>query len=259
MMGVVEAIPLVACICFPPGTVNTQITRVVGLLTYFLVVDFPDKSHMSWRFLSEDEAAFIIRRLNIDRDDAVPGDSSLREFLRHGVDMRLWCYGLIFSCPMAVMYAITFSLPLILGNGMGAGSETSIGTDRSFLLMNGAGSIIGLALMGLLKGNGWRYYGVFLATSTTNASVTACMTWQSNNIRGQWKRALSSAIMVGTGASEAWPAVWSFGVRMRRPIPPAPMPPSLTGLVTACFICANREADRNAKVLGESPNIRYTL
>ncbi|EAU30209.1 predicted protein [Aspergillus terreus NIH2624] len=52
-----------------------QITGVVGLLTYFLVVEFPDKCHKSWRFLSEDEAAFIIRRLNIDRDDAVPGDS----------------------------------------------------------------------------------------------------------------------------------------------------------------------------------------
>lgn len=124
---------------------------------------------------------------------------------------------------MAVMYAITFFLPLILRNGMGysVGASQALCAppyvaagilmltqgwlgdkyrNRSIiLLVNGVGSIIGLALMGFLQGNGVRYFGVFLATSTTNASVTACMTWQSNNIRGQWKRALSSAIMVGMG------------------------------------------------------------
>ena len=44
-----------------------------------------------------------------------------------------------------------------------------------------------------------RYFGVFIAVSACNANVPAVLTWQANNIRGQWKRALCSATLVGFG------------------------------------------------------------
>jgi heme A synthase len=46
---------------------------------------------------------------------------------------------------------------------------------------------------------GARYFGVFLATTAANANVPCVLTWQANNIRGQWKRALCSATLVGFG------------------------------------------------------------
>lgn len=46
---------------------------------------------------------------------------------------------------------------------------------------------------------GVRYFGVFLATTACNANVPCVLTWQANNIRGQWKRALCSATLVGFG------------------------------------------------------------
>ena len=44
-----------------------------------------------------------------------------------------------------------------------------------------------------------RYFGVFLTTAGVNANVPATMSYQTNNIRGQWKRAFCSATLVGFG------------------------------------------------------------
>ena len=58
---------------------------------------------------------------------------------------------------------------------------------------------IGLPLLGFAKSHAVRYFGVFLAVIAANANVPCLMTWQANNIRGQWKRALCSATLVGAG------------------------------------------------------------
>jgi MFS family permease len=41
---------------------------------------------------------------------------------------------------------------------------------------------------------------VFLATIACNATVPALLTYQANNVRGQWKRAFTSATLIGGGA-----------------------------------------------------------
>ena len=58
---------------------------------------------------------------------------------------------------------------------------------------------LGLPLLGFAKSNGVRYFGVFIATIACNANVPCVLTYQANNIRGQWKRALCSATLVGAG------------------------------------------------------------
>lgn len=59
--------------------------------------------------------------------------------------------------------------------------------------------IIGLPIMGWHPSAAVRYFGVFLVTAGANSNVPAVMTYQANNIRGQWKRAFCSATMVGFG------------------------------------------------------------
>jgi hypothetical protein len=59
--------------------------------------------------------------------------------------------------------------------------------------------LLGLPLLGFAKNNGVRYFGVFLATIGCNANIPCVLTYQANNIRGQWKRALCSATLVGAG------------------------------------------------------------
>lgn len=68
-----------------------------------------------------------------------------------------------------------------------------------FIIFNAVLGIIGLPLLGFAHNNGVRYFGVFLATIACNANVPTVLTFQANNIRGQWKRALASATLVGAG------------------------------------------------------------
>lgn len=46
--------------------------------------------------------------------------------------------------------------------------------------------IIGLPIMGFAHAPGVRYFGVFLATAGCNGNVPLVLTYQANNIRGQW-------------------------------------------------------------------------
>jgi len=65
------------------------------------------------------------------------------------------------------------------------------------IIFNAILGLIGLPLLGYAHNNAIRYLGVFLATISGNANIPAILTYQGNNIRGQWKRALCSATLVG--------------------------------------------------------------
>ena len=64
---------------------------------------------------------------------------------------------------------------------------------------NAAMALMGLALVGFHGNARVRYLGVFFATAGANANVPVTASYQANNIRGQWKRALCSATLVGAG------------------------------------------------------------
>lgn len=59
--------------------------------------------------------------------------------------------------------------------------------------------LIGLPIMGFHKKASVQYFGVFLTTAGANSNIPAAMSYQANNIRGQWKRAFCSATLVGFG------------------------------------------------------------
>ena len=72
------------------------ISCLVALLGAWLLIDFPEKGHKCWRFLSVDECAFIIRRVNKDRGDALPEAFTLGRFLRPALDLKIWGFAVIF-------------------------------------------------------------------------------------------------------------------------------------------------------------------
>ncbi|CAI7595445.1 unnamed protein product [Penicillium discolor] len=195
----------------------------VGVLTILFLVDFPDRAYKSWRFLSEKECAFIVRRINRDRADGDAEPFSLKRFLAPSLDMKIWGFAMIFFCITTNTYAISYFLPIILRQGMGYGVAASqclvappFGLAAILMLItswlgdkyrmrgpilafNALIGIIGLPIMGFAENNAVRYFGVFLAVAGSNANVPASMAYQANNIRGQWTRALSSATLVGFG------------------------------------------------------------
>lgn len=59
--------------------------------------------------------------------------------------------------------------------------------------------IIGLVVMTWGGSPGVQYFGIFLVVASANANVPTLNAFQANNIRGQWKRAFSSASLVCGG------------------------------------------------------------
>lgn len=199
------------------------ITCVLGIAGYWLLVDFPDSKRKSWSFLKEKEKAWICARVNADRGDAKVLPFSLGNFLRAGLDWKIWAYAMIFFGTTTITYALAFFLPIILTLNMGFDVGTAqclVAPPYAFagmvmfglawysdkyrhrgavIVINMLLCVIGLPIMGFAKSAAVRYFGVFLVTAGANSNVPAAMSYQANNIRGQWKRAFCSATLVGFG------------------------------------------------------------
>lgn len=72
------------------------VTCVIGAAGFIFLVDFPEKAHKAWGFLSEKETAFILRRINRDRQDAEPEKFSFRRFLKPASDLKVWGFAVLF-------------------------------------------------------------------------------------------------------------------------------------------------------------------
>jgi hypothetical protein len=122
-----------------------------------------------------------------------------------------------------VTYALAYFLPIILHDKMGFSigeSQCLVAPPYAFagivmyatgwagdkyrirgpiIVFNMLVCIIGLPIMGFAKSPAVQYFGVFLTTAGANSNIPAAMSYQANNIRGQWKRAFCSATLVGFG------------------------------------------------------------
>ena len=204
------------------------LTCVVGAIGAFTIADFPEKAANATKsfaipFLNQKEAEFIVARIERDRHDAIAMPFNISEYARCAADLKVWGFAWLFGMTTTCTYAIAYFLPIILEDGMGF----SVGASQClvappyviaaiwmftcavlgdkykirgpFIIANGLISLTGLALLGFATNLGARYFGVFLATTGCNANVPCVLTFQANNIRGQWKRALASATLVGGG------------------------------------------------------------
>ena len=69
---------------------------MIGVMAYILMVDFPENAHKAWKFLSESEAAYVMRRINRDRHDADVETFSWGKFLKPALDFKVWVFALMF-------------------------------------------------------------------------------------------------------------------------------------------------------------------
>ncbi|KAF1985521.1 MFS general substrate transporter [Aulographum hederae CBS 113979] len=199
------------------------LTCIIGISGFILLVGFPDDAKRSWRFLNDRETKFIIDRVNADRGDAHTEPFNLKKFISGGNDLKVWLFALIYFNTTTITYALAFFLPIILQEGLGfdvGESQCLVAPPYALagLLMFAMGHlgdkfrlrgpiivfnmllcIIGLPIVGWHSSAAVRYFGVFLVTAGANTNIPQAMTYQANNIRGQWKRAFCSATLVGFG------------------------------------------------------------
>lgn len=104
------------------------LTCLLALGSYFLIVDFPEDAALAGfqlKFLNEDEAAFIVARIEKDRNDAIPEPFSIGSYLRNALDLKVWGFAWLFMLSTTCSYAIAYFLPIILNDGMGFSIATS--------------------------------------------------------------------------------------------------------------------------------------
>ncbi|KAF2227509.1 major facilitator superfamily domain-containing protein [Elsinoe ampelina] len=271
------------------------LTCAAALVGFVTIVDFPEhaakRSGISLKFLNEQEADFVVARIEKDRNDAIASKFNLREYLRCGADLKIWGFAALFGLTTTTTYAIAFFLPIILRNGMGfsvamsqiliappyvaaafvmygmawAGDKWHIRSP--WVIINGLLALTGLPMLGFSSNVGVRYFGVFLATIAANANIPCILTWQANNIRGQWKRALCSATLVGTGGIGG--IIGSTVFRSQdapgyRPGIIATMLASglivlISLLLNLKFWRANKRAEAGGKIIEGLEGFRYTL
>ncbi|OJD14720.1 hypothetical protein AJ78_04975 [Emergomyces pasteurianus Ep9510] len=267
------------------------LTFIVGIICAIFVVDFPEKAHKTWGFLKGPETEFILRRLNRDRDDAEGEPFNIWKFLKPGLDIKIWCFGLLFFSFTTVAYALSYFLPTILVAGMGFGTTAAqcllappyvlSGVHMNFsawfsdkyrtrgpvIVFNAIIAIVGLALVGFAKPSGVRLFGVFLAAMGSNANIAAAPAYQANNTRGQWTRAFSSSLMVAMGgvggvagslvfrsqdAPEYIPGIWATIASQFLVIV------IVVGL-SIWFRYRNKQAENGVKFIADLATFRYTI
>lgn len=188
-----------------------------------MLVGFPDDGKTYKGFLTEEETALIIRKVDADRGDAVAPKFSLREYLGSALDPKIWLFAMLFFCTTTITYALAFFMPAILKMGLHFNtmeSQSLIAPPHVFagilmwlegyvgdkyrirgpiIIFNMLLCLIGLPIIGWSTNDRVRYFAIFLAAAGANANVPVVMTYQANNIRGHWKRAFCSATLVGFG------------------------------------------------------------
>lgn len=199
------------------------LTCCIAIASYWLLVDFPDSNRKTWKFLGARERQWIVDRINADRSDSQIQKFNLKSFFKAGGDWKIWAYATIFFASTTITYALAYTLPLILV----ANLKFSVGEAQCLvappyvlagivmfttgyigdkyhvrgpiIIFNMILCLIGLPIMGWASSPAVRYFGVFLVTAGANSNIPATMSFQANNLRGQWKRAFCSATLVGFG------------------------------------------------------------
>ncbi|KAG5981570.1 hypothetical protein E4U55_002826 [Claviceps digitariae] len=267
--------------------VEGSLTCVLAIACYWLLVDFPDSTRKSWSFLSAREKQWVVSRVEKDRGDAKTEAFQLSKFLRGGKDWKVWAYAMIYFGTTTMTYALAYTLPLILVANMGfsvGAAQCLVAPPYAFagFVMFGTGwlgdkyrirgpiivanmllCLVGLPIMGWASSAGVRYFGVFLVTAGANSNVPTVMSFQANNVRGQWKRAFCSATLVGFGGiggicgslvfreqdklTGYKPGLWAC-------IACALLNVLLVGLCDLEFVAKNKKADRGEMSLEDDDN-----
>ncbi|KAM0706407.1 hypothetical protein Q7P35_005733 [Cladosporium inversicolor] len=199
--------------------IEGAITMLAAIAAYFVVVDFPGSK--SNRFLTEEERAFVQARLIQDRgNEDEHAKINAAVILRTMMDWKIWSFSMMYFAGASGVYAFAFFLPLILRQGLGYSLELSFVLSAfppcfavivvmtvSWLadkyrvrglpvMCQGLFGIIGLCMTGFLNSPVPRYIGTFLGYAGAIGLVVTSMSWMANNLRGDGKRAIATAVMI---------------------------------------------------------------
>ncbi|QIW97124.1 hypothetical protein AMS68_002642 [Peltaster fructicola] len=270
--------------------VQGLISCLIGIVTYFWMVDFPENAHKSLYFLTDDEQKLAVSRIQADRKDVLTEPFTWTSTLKHAADLKVYGFACLFFLLNLVSTSLSYFLPSILQSGMGFSENesillsappyyyavipvilTSVISDRynlrgPVIVFNCICLVIGFCMLGFTNQVTVRYIGTYLATGAYISNWAALSAYQANNIAGQWKRAFTAATVTafnGAGgiagsfivrqieAPKYMTAIWvSIGSHVAMI--------ALIGIFTMFFFVANRRARAGKALLEKTEGFRYT-
>ncbi|KEF54183.1 uncharacterized protein A1O9_09978 [Exophiala aquamarina CBS 119918] len=268
------------------------ITIIIAFIGYAMMVGVPQDSHKAWKFLSKEEEDYILRTLENDRHDAEQNEEfQWGKFLRPATDPKIWGFGFLFFFSTIVAYAISYFLPIILLRQLKfeLGVAQLLSTPPfiwacilmlieawlgdcyhirgPIIMCNSIQSIVGLCLLAWTSTPGVQYLGVCFVAGGCHPNLPAVITWQANNVRGQWKRSFCSASLIAMGgvggivgsvvyrakdAPRYLPGIYASIVCYVLTL-------IVSGMMMLYFSRVNKQADNGHRLIEGLEGFRYTL
>lgn len=79
-----------------------QIACVIGMFTYFWIVDFPENAEQSFHFLDKEETVLAVERIQQDRGDVIAAPFSWHEVLPQFLDPKIYAFAVMFFLLVSV-------------------------------------------------------------------------------------------------------------------------------------------------------------
>lgn len=98
---------------------------VIGIVSYWWMVDFPENAQKSFCFLSEKETQLVVARIDRDRRDVIAEPFAWRRVLVHLVDPKAYLFAAMGFVGNMVSTTLSYFLPIII-QGMGFSSNMAI-------------------------------------------------------------------------------------------------------------------------------------
>ncbi|KIW88801.1 uncharacterized protein Z519_10285 [Cladophialophora bantiana CBS 173.52] len=202
--------------------IEGSLTSFFAVIAWFVIVDFPASKRN--KFLSPEEKQFALDRLAKDRGTEERQKVSSQRILDTLKDWKVWSFSLMYMSAGIGVYAFLFFLPIILMRGLSYSLELAfllsappsifavieafivawladkLQSRGLFVIFQACLAITGLCVMAFVKSPTPRYIGTFLGMAGVNGMIPTVIAWQQNNIVGDAKRAVATAVLVMTSA-----------------------------------------------------------
>ena len=182
----------------------------IALVSYFIIVDFPEKAAVKNSlglpaFLTAEDAAIILARIERDRGDTVIEELTIKSMLKYVGDWKVWEFSSYVMFNNTALYAFSYFLPVILQKGFGYSTGKSqlytfppyavsvpwvmfvawVGdkyhTRGPLIIFNACLYIIGVSIVGYCTDVNARYGGVFLGVLGITGNIPTNWAYQHNN------------------------------------------------------------------------------
>ncbi|KIM40316.1 hypothetical protein M413DRAFT_28802 [Hebeloma cylindrosporum] len=268
--------------------IEGAITVFLGGVTWLFIPAFPDQN----TFLTPEQTAFVLKRIDDDRGDALPDPVTFEKVKRYLTDWTLWAYGLMFMCNSMPTFSMSFFLPIIL-KGMGWSKTAALllsappygpsiittmvvayysdktKSRSAFIIGPALVTVIGLCLTAFARQNEVRYFGVFLINGGNAAVTTTVLAYSSNNVVSHSKKSVQTGLMLTMGSIGATIATVIFRAKDTPKYKPGlstVLGMQIVLIITVCFTTwrlslrnkAMREGKRTEPLEGQ-PGFYYTL